>query len=622
MKLLFVITFILAQFISVSFAQTCRDSVFEIDGQAAKLYSTSESMNCVLQKQKYQCDELEKFLLKEEDKKKIIQCDSKSLEQNSLSNTSLTDCVWNGLKMSGEHLLDLVKLPGKITEVIAKGFKDTQLCNQSIEKKREILNAFNLSVADKRFQLPEQFVGRWLEDAPCSEIEKLVSARYQNYVDTMYRNRIAAINTGKKPNDAGMVKNESPDIMKFIKEAFQAAEVRYACYTPKVKAEMMCAAVTSILADFATGMGIKGAIAKLSSLRALKNVNRAVAAGEKVDLRDASKLLKAERLKAAKGVLKRDLKDGEAEAIMEAHSIGKGFYEYTPEDIMKKGLVLKKAGFEKAELRALMENGITGTFDNPTMRKAMVDHMKKKTDAIFTITQEDALVAIHNLGASTSAGFADKAKQMLLQAGFKEDQISKILLAKSNMERGIKDTVAASATKIESTVKVADKAQSTQQKVSTVVEAQAQTPVQVPAQPSAPVAPVVADSLGRKAVLNNFKDDKLAHYKSTTQKEAQELMKRLEKDKGFDVQNSMLSDAESISKARKGIAEYEEKLAKLPAKGMDSTKKDLADKMDRAKASLEMYQKRCKGALELYREAYNISQYMKAYETVYERSCK
>jgi hypothetical protein len=610
------VIFAFAITMSASFAQTCKDAIFAFDGQAAKLYSTSESLICVAQKQKYQCDDLEKEL-EDADKNKIIKCDSKSLAQNSLSNISIADCVWNGLKVSGEQLLDLAKLPGVIADSISKGFKDTQLCNQSIDKKREILKAFNLSIEDKRFQLSEQFLGHWLEDAPCSEIEKLVSARYQNYTQTLYRERIAAINTGKKTSEVGMAKNDSSDLMKNIKEAFQAAEVRYGCYTPKVKAEMMCSAVTTILADIATGMGIKGAIAKLSSLKALRKVKRAVAAGEKVDLKDASKLLKAERLKAAETMLKRELTEAEKKAVMEAHEVGikegRGFYTYTQEDITKKARLLREAGLDKDQVRTLMENGVTGTFDNPTMRKAMVDHMKKKTAALFSITQEDTLVAIHNLGSSSAPGFADKAKGMLKAAGFKDDQIEKILLAKSNMERGIKDTVAAVVEK--PLEKPAVKATTP----STTTTATTKAPE---APTKAPEVPVVADSIGRKAVLNNFKDDKLAHFKPSNQKEAQELMKRLEKTNNFDVQGSMLSDAESISKARKGIAEYEEKLAKLPPKGMDMSKKDLADKLDRAKTSLEMYQKRCKGAMELYREAYNISQYMKSYETVYERGCK
>ena len=89
-------------------------------------------------------------------------------------------------------------MPGKIAESIAKGFKETQACNQSIEKKREILNAFNLTIQDERFKLQPHFVGKWLEDAPCSEIEKLLSARYQNYSQTLYRERINNINAGRK----------------------------------------------------------------------------------------------------------------------------------------------------------------------------------------------------------------------------------------------------------------------------------------------------------------------------------------------------------------------------------------------------------------------------------------
>jgi hypothetical protein len=74
---------------------------------------------------------------------------------------------------------------------------------------------------------------------------------------------------------------------------------------------------------------------------------------------------------------------------------------------------------------------------------------------------------------------------------------------------------------------------------------------------------------------------------------------RLEKkNRGFDVQDAILEN------------------------GADMRRKDLKGKMDRRKASMEMYQQKCKTILELYRVGYNINQFMKTYDTVYERNSK
>nr|BDT27138.1 hypothetical protein BHI3_06040 [Bacteriovorax sp. HI3] len=591
-------------------------------------------MACAATREEYQCAKLEDELEANE-KYKVIKCDSKSLEANKLSNVSLSDCVWNGLKISGEQLVDLGKLPGKIAESIAKGFSETQMCNQSIEKKREILNAFNLTIEDSRFKLTEQFLGRWLEEAPCSEIEKLVFNRYQNYQNTMMRERQAAILTGKKPT-AIKAEKQGPGLMELLKSAMKEAGAVYQCYTPKVKAEMICAGVTSLLADAALGGGVLMAAKKISmvvkSKKALGNIERAVASGNKADLKDSAALLTKDRLKGAQAVLKRELTEAEKKAVMEAHEVGikegRGFYSYTQEDISKKARILREAGLSPAETRELMENGITGMFRDPFFKNAMVKHFEKTVALTMTEVQKDAMVAIHELGKSSAAGFADKAKALLKEAKFTDDQIAKILKAKSNEENGIKTVVATAVEKKTETAAAKPVAEVAKPQPTTPAVKPVETPVQA-----------VVDSPGRKAVLNNFKDDKLVQYrpmeidgkltgealeakKRARTKEAQELMKKLEKTNGFDVQASMYSDAESISKARKFITEYEEKIAKLPAKGADMTRKDLLDKLDRSKTSLEMYQKRCKGALELYREAYGIAQYLKTYETVYERNCK
>lgn len=385
------LSFILAFYslISVSFAQQCLSKNASSITPLLSLAKNSLSSTCILQKEQYKCSELEAELEGEE-KKRIIQCDAKSIEENKLSNMSISACVFNGIKISGEHLLDLAKMPGAIADAVVKGFHETQLCNSSLEKKRELLTAFNLSVEDSRFKLSEQFLGHWLEDAPCSEIDKLLSARYQNYQNTLMREHQAAVLTGRPgtvSNSTNTKKeNDGPNIISLLKSAMNEAQVRYECYTPKVKAEMVCAGVTSLIVDAAMGMGVKSAISKITAVvkskKALGAINRAVAAEEKIDLKDSAKLLAADRKKAAALVLEKKLTEAQEKAVIEAHEVGlkegRGYFDYTPDDLRKKSKILKAAGFSDEERSLLMRSGITGQFSTEEAKKLISASIEKE----------------------------------------------------------------------------------------------------------------------------------------------------------------------------------------------------------------------------------------------------
>ena len=135
--------FVLLCFLQVSalFAQTmCK---WKKPGEDSKLLTFSGSaleISCAITREAYSCEKLEKDLSPEQ-KYKVIKCDKDSIKKNSLSETNIAECVWNGIKISADSFVSLAEMPGKIAESIAKGFKDTQACNQSIDKKRELLNA-------------------------------------------------------------------------------------------------------------------------------------------------------------------------------------------------------------------------------------------------------------------------------------------------------------------------------------------------------------------------------------------------------------------------------------------------------------------------------------------------
>lgn len=442
----FCFIFILLTTISASFAQQCRTIDPRMDS-ILNLANSGLSSACLLQREQYKCAELEAELEADE-KNKIIQCDSKSLEANKLSNMNIAGCMWNGLKISGEQLLDLAKLPGQIAETVAKGFHETQLCNASVEKKRELLTAFNLTVSDSRFKLSEQFLGKWLEDASCAEVDKLLWARYQNYQNVLMRERIAAINNGKKPAALETTKSDGPGLIELLKSAMDAAKVRYECYTPKVKAEMICAGVTSLIADAAMGVGVKSAVTKISAIvkskKALGSINRAVANGEKVHLTDAARLTNVDRKRAAAAILSeggknRVLTEAEEKALIRAHEVGKpdrGYFTYTQEDLAQKARILKEAGFSAEERRALMEAGIAGEIRDPWYINAITTHFKKVLGVdSLSAEKTSAILKVQALPATTSEGFAKANPRALLEAaGFSRTEIDAIIAAKKAEE--------------------------------------------------------------------------------------------------------------------------------------------------------------------------------------------
>lgn len=441
----------LSLFIPVSFAQQCKVPRPSSFAPMMSLAQNSFSSACILQREENRCAELESELEGEE-KKKVIQCDLKSIEENKLTNMSLTSCMWNGLKLSGEQLLDLSKLPGQLAEAVAKGFRETQLCNASVDKKRELLTAFNLSLNDDRFKLSEQFLGRWLEDASCAEVEKLLWSRYQNYQNVILNERRAAINTGKKPADLETKKDKGPGIVELLKSAMAAAQVRYECYTPKVKAEMICAGVTSLVADSLMGMGIKSAVTKISAVvkskKALGNIQRSAASGGKAHLTDAAVLTNADRKKAAlillneklpAGAPRRVLSEAEEKALIKAHEVGKpdrGYFTYTKEDLAEKARLLKEAGFSVDERRLLMENGIAGEIKDPFYVNAIMNHYKKLLGSeALNAEKTSAILKVQTLPSTTSEAFAKaNPRQILEQAGFSKAEIDAIIGSKKAEE--------------------------------------------------------------------------------------------------------------------------------------------------------------------------------------------
>jgi tryptophan 2,3-dioxygenase len=633
MKIISLILIVMLQITEV-FGQSCRTNV--IDQKIDEAVNLADQATCVATKANYQCDKL-KDDLEGDEKKRVIECDAKSLEENSLSNTSIKSCVWNGIVMSFDSFKDM-------GQSIAKSIVSNFQCDTSIEKKRELLNAFNLTVSEERFKISERFTGDWLNSASCGQIQQLLSSRYQNAQDVLARERIAAITTGKKAKPVGDESNQSglktggTDFGKMVKEtinfALDEAGTRYQCYTPKFKAEMICTAVTSLLIDAAVGAGALGAVKKviaiIKSKRALKAIKKAVDAGEEIDLKDAAKLLKGDRLKAAAKVLGKDIKDftkEEKDAILKAHEIGlkekRGFYEYTQEDIVKKARILREAGFDPAQTRALMEAGITGAFrDNAFFRNAMLDYMQKalKVASWANAAQSEALIAIHELGFNTAKNFMEKATEILKNAGFSDKQIETILKAKGNQEKGLitstsvkEEEVAAALAKKKAEEAAIIKA-AAEEKAKAKAEAEARVLAQAKPTPAASATQklsAVAAKIQEKIVSlkKDFANDVITNYKipaeitSTVKKEAQKFLDNLLQ--GKDVTTNMQEDGIVYYRERRLAEEARERLAS-PRTANEA--QEAQAELERATLERDFYQARCKKLAELYFLAYGESQ--------------
>lgn len=253
-------------------APICESTDLESKKQTSfeTLSQSMDQISCFETRARYRCD-----LLEENDqetmKAKIIQCDQNSLKNNQWSDMNLFNCVWNGIKLSGDQIIDTAKLPLIIAEAAIKGFRETQDCNNNLEKKRLLLNAFNSSISDPRFKLEEKTLGQSFNQMACSEIDKLLQARYQNYTNIITSELFAAKITNKPYQLPAEFKTENCELTQEIENVFKLAKINYQCFTPKVKAEMICTTVTNLLADAAITLGVKKAV---TALREMTSYNR------------------------------------------------------------------------------------------------------------------------------------------------------------------------------------------------------------------------------------------------------------------------------------------------------------------------------------------------------------
>lgn len=70
-----------------------------------------------------------------------------------------------------------------------------------------------------------------------------------------------------------------------------------------------------------------------------------------------------ERITGAEGAIGRKFTKKERDALLAAHGIGKGFGQYTRGELVRKGLRLRRAGFSKAEVKVILDEGWAGEYN-------------------------------------------------------------------------------------------------------------------------------------------------------------------------------------------------------------------------------------------------------------------
>jgi hypothetical protein len=102
-------------------------------------------------------------------------------------------------------------------------------------------------------------------------------------------------------------------------------------------------------------------------------------------------VLPGERVKTAESLLSRKLTPAQKLALERSHMVGAGeagrapgtkasLYNYTPAQIRKKYQVLSDAGFDKAEIKKLMDNEVVGLFDGFLSNEQLASRWVKEID--------------------------------------------------------------------------------------------------------------------------------------------------------------------------------------------------------------------------------------------------
>jgi len=378
MRLSFLLLLVLNLFLTQNlFAQNCDPNVLkskQLDAWTAQGLVPA----CMIKRETNNCQEIADELTGDE-KKQIISCDKNSVLQNESPMSAIPNakCIVNGVELAVEPFVNFGKWvfserkPGEksafdsLRDSVISNYNKEKNCNESEAQKKAMVDAFNLGIEDERYYMDYRNVVDWT----CGQIAQQLAARNQAYQKSIYDEIIRNKTAGKPYTPLKPNKNSEA-----MAEVFKGMQSVWHCYTVQAKADMACKIVTAFAVDSLMGVGIAKGLSTVASVvkskKALSRIKKAIKNEEAINLDDAAKLRKADRLTAAQNMLgiKRPLMDSEKAAILKAHEIGekegRGFFTYTKDDIAEKARILRREGnFTPDQVRMLMEAGITG--NNP-----------------------------------------------------------------------------------------------------------------------------------------------------------------------------------------------------------------------------------------------------------------
>ncbi len=312
---------------------------------------------------------------------------------------------------------------------------------------------------------------------------------------------------------------------------------------------------------------------------------------ERLDTLSASaKLTDSERVTSASKLLNKKLSPNQEKAILDAHNIGasegRGYFEYTKEDLLKKTRTLKDADFDKDEIRKLMESGLTGKFSsNSFFRTAVLDYMKKMTDkSTFSSTQENVIIKIAEMKRPTDLKlFTETVLPELRSAGFTELEAKRIAQGKFYNDNG--------------------KAKEALESVERNRLASRNKPATLPQAKSNSQTPSVL-TLEEK-IIKGFETDSVYSFKAGSSKaDVDKAIKDVERRFGeFNPASQIQDDIAELYK-HKSLREEANEILKNTTPDSPSYLK-AQEQLDKSKAYEKIYKQRCQNWFELQKAKYD-----------------
>lgn len=351
-----------------------------------------------------------------------------------------------GTQKSGEEtdvkITEAKKPAASEVKDICDDLKDPALKGSESDKDLSQVEVMKICGAELKNLVKEIASTIWNAELPVADLKQTARATYQFGKD-VYRYATDSAFQAEKNTAAFAAIEAAKDPAKLVKQAFNGfynylskTDPPFICYKPEKQIQMLCNFIGSIGAAKAASLmmkvGTKGVIAKAEGdelTAAAKKAREAEVAASKGQapaavggraegtlnaikggnrdeiLSQAKNLTDGERVQVATQLTKRSLTARESKGLIDSHNVGSGkdYSELTRSEIRQKYEILAKSGYNKAEIKSLMNNGIAGG----------------RADDVIRFS-DPSVVRSHMMGAGNSrTPYADAEK--LLRAGKSEE---------------------------------------------------------------------------------------------------------------------------------------------------------------------------------------------------------